>query len=81
MVKYQISAALENGPEGAQFSYAWQDGSTGSTLGNWSADALRQVKLTVTGTGSFYGTLSATFFVPPTLYTAPTRPQLLSPLT
>ena len=62
--KYQISAALENGPEGAQFSYVWQNNATGQTLDNWSADALRQVKLTITGTGNFYGTLSATLSVP-----------------
>lgn len=62
--KYQISAALENGPKGAQFSYVWQNDSTGQTLDNWSADALRQVKLTITGTGNFYGTLSATLSVP-----------------
>ena len=62
--KYQISAALENAPEGAQFSYAWQNDTTGQTLDNWSADALRQVKLTITGTGNFYGTLSATLSVP-----------------
>ncbi len=61
---YRISAALENGPEGAQFSYAWQNNSISDTLDNWSADALRQVKLTVTGTGKFYGTLSATLSVP-----------------
>ena len=62
--KYQISAALENGPEGAQFSYVWQNNATGQKLDNWSADALRQVKLTITGTGNFYGTLSATLSVP-----------------
>ena len=62
--KYQISAVLENGPEGAQFSYVWQNDSTGQKLDNWSADALRQVKLTITGTGNFYGTLSATLSVP-----------------
>ena len=61
---YQISAKLENGPKGAQFSYAWQNRSTDEKLENWSADALRQVKLTITGTGSFYGTLSATLSVP-----------------
>ena len=61
---YQISAALENGPKGAQFSYVWQNDSTGQRLDNWSADALRQVKLTITGTGNFYGTLSATLSVP-----------------
>ncbi len=62
--KYQISAALENAPEGAQFSYAWQNDTTGQTLNDWSRDALRQVKLTITGTGNFYGTLSATLAVP-----------------
>lgn len=62
--KYQISAALENGPAGAQFSYVWQNDATGQKLDNWSADALRQVKLTITGTGNFYGTLSATLSVP-----------------
>ena len=61
---YRISATLENGPADAQFSYAWQNGATGATLENWSADALRQVKLTITGTNGFYGTLSATLSVP-----------------
>ncbi len=65
---YQISAKLENGPSGAQFSYAWQNNTSGKTLDNWSKDALRQVKLTITGTGSFYGTLSATLSVPTVTY-------------
>ena len=65
---YQISAELENGPSGAQFSYAWQNNTSGKTLDNWSKDALRQVKLTITGTGSFYGTLSATLSVPTVTY-------------
>ena len=65
---YRISATLENGPAGAQFTYAWQNGATEGTLTDWAADALRQVKLTITGTGSFYGTLSATLSVPSVTY-------------
>ena len=61
---YNISAALENGPENADFSYKWQNDSTGKVLTGWSVDALRQVKLTIMGQNGFYGTLSATLSVP-----------------
>lgn len=66
--KYTLSATLPD--EAATFSYSWTVGkdvaSTGETLTVSAAD-IYKVKLTITGTGSYYGELTAMLSVPGTL--------------
>lgn len=63
---YKLSASLE-GMEDAAFTYSWTVGltevSTEATATVAAAD-LYKVKLTITGTGSSYGTLTEQFYIP-----------------
>lgn len=61
---YQVSAELNGGPENATVTYRWQDNSTEKTLSSVAADQLYKVKVTITGSGGFYGELDAKLSVP-----------------
>lgn len=60
---YTVSAQLNDGPENAAFTYEWQDGDHDSTISAAESE-LYKVRLTIAGTGSFYGEVTAKFSVP-----------------
>ncbi len=59
---YTVSAELSQ--ENATFTYEWQDGSTSETITSIAEDQLYKVSLEITGTGTYYGELEATFVSP-----------------
>ncbi|QHI71667.1 DUF3783 domain-containing protein [Aminipila terrae] len=56
--KYAVKASVVGAPKDATFAYLWSNGGTGDTLEGMDAEALAGVSVTVTGTDSYWGSLS-----------------------
>ncbi len=60
---YTVSAQLVDGTEDITYTYLWQDKSTDDTI-TVTAENLYKVKLTISGSGSYYGDVVAKLAVP-----------------